>query len=233
MGWLDYKGLVIKFKTMKYRKGEFLVIPNKTAMKGLKPSTQTVYLWICSFADESGQCFPSINLIAEYAGVSRMTVITSIKELEKLGILSHKKRKAGIENLTNLYQIEIVESIPPSQTIALPHSQMVVPPSQMVVLPPSLMVGQGTESTLLNSNHLTVGVPTPSKKFIRPTIQDIENYCKERGNSVDPERFFNFYESKGWMIGKSPMKNWKAAVHTWEKESAKASVGFTGEVMQF
>ena len=54
-------------------------------------------------------------------------------------------------------------------------------------------------------------------RFQKPTIEDITAYCTERGNQVDPEQFYNFYESKGWMIGKSKMKDWRAAVRTWEK----------------
>lgn len=56
-----------------------------------------------------------------------------------------------------------------------------------------------------------------SSRFIKPTIQDIRAYCLERHNNVDPEVFFDFYESKNWMIGKSKMKDWRAAVRTWEK----------------
>ena len=54
-------------------------------------------------------------------------------------------------------------------------------------------------------------------KFQKPSLDEIRVYCQERGNQVDPEQFFNFYESKGWIIGKSPMKDWRAAVRTWEK----------------
>ena len=54
-------------------------------------------------------------------------------------------------------------------------------------------------------------------RFLKPSLEDIRSYCQERRNQVDPERFFNFYESKGWMVGKSPMKDWKAAVRTWEQ----------------
>lgn len=55
-------------------------------------------------------------------------------------------------------------------------------------------------------------------KFIKPTILEIKNYCIERKNSVDAEKFFNFYESKGWMVGKNKMKDWKACVRTWESK---------------
>ena len=53
-------------------------------------------------------------------------------------------------------------------------------------------------------------------QFKPPTISEILDYCNERKNNVDPERFFNYYESKGWLVGKSKMKNWQAAVRTWE-----------------
>lgn len=56
-----------------------------------------------------------------------------------------------------------------------------------------------------------------SKRFVKPTIEEIDAYCRERNNTIDAESFFNFYESKGWLVGKSPMKDWKAAVRTWEK----------------
>ncbi|KZE77507.1 hypothetical protein AV926_14125 [Myroides marinus] len=56
--------------------------------------------------------------------------------------------------------------------------------------------------------------------FKKPTIQEIQEYCFERNNQVDPEKFFDHYESNGWMIGgKSKMKDWKAAIRTWEKNS--------------
>ena len=56
-----------------------------------------------------------------------------------------------------------------------------------------------------------------SSRFQKPSLEDVRAYCISRSNNVDPEQFFNFYESKGWTIGKSPMKDWRAAVRTWEK----------------
>lgn len=53
--------------------------------------------------------------------------------------------------------------------------------------------------------------------FQKPSLEDVRAYCISRSNKVDPEQFFNFYESKGWVVGKSPMKDWRAAVRTWEK----------------
>ena len=57
-----------------------------------------------------------------------------------------------------------------------------------------------------------------NKRFTPTLVDDIRHYCRERKNDVDPVRFYNFYEAKGWMIGKNKMKDWKAAVRTWEEK---------------
>lgn len=57
------------------------------------------------------------------------------------------------------------------------------------------------------------------KAFQKPTIKEIEDYCKERNNKVSAEAFYDFYESKNWFIGKNKMKDWKACVRTWERRS--------------
>lgn len=59
--------------------------------------------------------------------------------------------------------------------------------------------------------------PQKTKRFTPPTLEEVEDYCLERGNSVDPERFIDYYTSNGWKVGKNTMKDWKAAVRTWEK----------------
>lgn len=60
-----------------------------------------------------------------------------------------------------------------------------------------------------------------AKRFCPPTYDEVKAYCLERKNNVDPEKFIDFYQSKGWMVGKSKMKDWKASVRTWEKRESK------------
>lgn len=57
----------------------------------------------------------------------------------------------------------------------------------------------------------------PSGVFVKPTVEEVAAYCRERKNSIDPEAFVAHYQSNGWMVGKSKMKDWKSAVITWEK----------------
>lgn len=68
----------------------------------------------------------------------------------------------------------------------------------------------------------------PSKKFNAPSLEEVKNYCKERANDVNPQKFMDFYESKGWYVGKNKMKDWKAAVRTWEgtNKNSKNSAGY-------
>ena len=55
------------------------------------------------------------------------------------------------------------------------------------------------------------------RRFQKPTVEEVGAYCRQRQNRVDATRFCNRYESKGWMVGKSKMVDWKAAVRTWER----------------
>lgn len=56
-----------------------------------------------------------------------------------------------------------------------------------------------------------------SRRFSPPALDEVRAYCEERGNNVDPQRWMDYYTSNGWKVGKNPMKDWKAAVRTWEQ----------------
>lgn len=60
--------------------------------------------------------------------------------------------------------------------------------------------------------------PESISRFAPPDIQEVKDYCQERKNTVDYQKWHDFYTAKGWMVGKNKMKDWKAAVRTWEKE---------------
>lgn len=82
---------------------------------------------------------------------------------------------------------------------------------------------QGVQSTLNNKDKDKdiVKAKAKVKRFVKPTIEDIFNYCSERENDVNCRKFFDYYESNGWRVGKNPMKDWKASVRTWEKNTTQ------------
>ncbi|MBK5262996.1 MAG: hypothetical protein JJE17_10595 [Peptostreptococcaceae bacterium] len=61
------------------------------------------------------------------------------------------------------------------------------------------------------------------KKFIKPTLQDLKDYCNEIDSKVDVQKFFDYYETNGWIAGKVPMKNWKAAIRNWTRNNFKSN----------
>lgn len=74
---------------------------------------------------------------------------------------------------------------------------------------------RNTNNNVNNDNNVNNNI---SSRFTPPTLEEVRAYCLERGNKVDCEKWFDFYESKGWFVGKNKMKNWKAAVRTWESD---------------
>lgn len=76
------------------------------------------------------------------------------------------------------------------------------------------------QSTIKNHTYKKGNNGENEKKiFIPPSVEEVRAYCFERGNGIDAESFVSFYESKGWMVGKNKMKDWKAAIRTWERNT--------------
>ena len=67
----------------------------------------------------------------------------------------------------------------------------------------------------------TADTPPRASRFTPPSVEEVRVYCAERKNNVDPERFVDFYASKGWLVGKSKMKDWRAAVRSWERSDSQ------------
>jgi hypothetical protein len=76
-----------------------------------------------------------------------------------------------------------------------------------------------TKEQPVDNQQLTINKKERSNKsiFIEPTFIEVFDYCSERKNGIDVNKFLNFYSAKGWMVGKNKMKDWKACVRTWEK----------------
>lgn len=75
-----------------------------------------------------------------------------------------------------------------------------------------------------------IGPKGPTRtRFNPPTIDEVISYCEERQNNVDPEKWYDHYTSNGWKVGKNPMKDWKAAVRTWERTNTSSSTSSNGK----
>lgn len=60
--------------------------------------------------------------------------------------------------------------------------------------------------------------PARKKPFIKPSLDEVTAYCQDRNNGIDPGAFIDYYDANGWKIGKNPMRDWRAAIRTWERK---------------
>lgn len=67
--------------------------------------------------------------------------------------------------------------------------------------------------------EIDIDIIKKNNKFIKPTIEEVQQYCLERNNNINAEHFIDYYDANGWKVGKNPMKDWKAAIRTWEKRN--------------
>ena len=111
---------------------------------------------------------------------------------QKGGRPSGRKNPAQTQNNPDETQIEPNSNL--GETLPLP-----------LPLPLPLNVEKGT------------ACPSRAPRFSPPSVDEVSAYCEERSNGVDAQGFCDFYDSKGWKVGNSPMKDWKAAVRSWER----------------
>lgn len=161
--------------------------------RSLSWNEKILLMEIDSFTSKGHECYISNEYIADLLGVTERSASRLLSHLLESGLIRVVKfdgRKRYVES-TISFQAEWTQmSMQGGQSV--PHTD---------------------NNEYINNNSLYKG----SSRFQKPTIEEIRKYCQDSRLDVDAEQFFNFYESKGWVIGKSPMKSWRAAVCTWSR----------------
>lgn len=143
--------------------------------------------------------------------ISHMTCVKAMKQLETYELIDvvrqgqQKPNKIYIRKSKNYTSGSLKTILPEVQKLDRNNTEM--------------------NNTEINNKKEGVGLPattsTIRQKFVPPTVSQVRDYCIERCNSVDPDSFVDFYVSKGWKVGNQSMKDWKAAVRTWERREKK------------
>lgn len=173
--------------------------------------------------------------LATCAKDGKDSVRGALKELEAAGYLTRERTrdKQGKLRSTDYVLSEEPKTIEPEATEPTQEEPVQENSTTENPILENPTQGKPTQEnpTQINTNILsTKELSTDKRKgdkppaFQPPTVGQVRKYCEERGNQVDPEIFVDFYHSKGWIVGKNKMKDWQAAVRTWEKrEGHKAS----------
>lgn len=142
-----------------------------------------------------------------------------------LKVEAYSSLKAFIEGLGKGYREAFTECVKPLSTYPSPNQDQEQEQEQEYLISQPSPIGQSTQIESLFGAHRENGngkpepEPKASKRFVKPTVEEVAAHCLERANGIDAESFVAHYESNGWLVGrnKTPMKNWKAAIVTWEK----------------
>jgi len=176
---------------MKEKPNYYAIIPAEVRYsKALIPNAKLLYAEITALCNMNGKCTASTEYFCRLYEVSRVSIQKWLKNLEDN---NHIRR-------VNIYKQG-------SKQIDTRVITLVNIPSKEKL----------TDNTNINITNTNLTDSNTKGSFVKPTIIYIKEYCKERKNNVDAETFFDFYESKDWLIGKNKMKDWKACVRTWEK----------------
>lgn len=146
---------------------------------------------------ESG-CFASNQFLADFCQCSETKVSTAISKLIELGYLYVKSfdgRQRILKSRLSNFERQTFQNCE-AESQDLKHNNTYTKPSNK------------TDNSVRGGKR---------KRFTPPTVDEVKAYCQERQNGVDAQKFVDYYTSNGWLVGKNKMRDWKAAVRTWER----------------
>lgn len=152
----------------------------------------------------------STEIICAVLGINRNALTNRRNRLKQAGLIKFKEGTAKMKPAE--YTITCIEKDTQGDTLCITLTDTL-----SYTLDHTLPYTYTKDKTIQDKTK-EKGTAKPVVVFRKPSPEEIANYCRERKNTVDAREFFDFYESKGWMIGRNKMKDWQAAVRNWEKK---------------
>ena len=177
-----------------------------------------IYGKVLAFCGEDDHCTITLQYLADLLGVSEDTVRRHIKRLQNCHLIEYQcgrgKSKAG-----RFYKVAKI----------LPYNNTAKGCKNAAQKVAKLQGSNNKNNNINNNSNVTLTSELPHTRtrdekpvkrviFRKPTLQEVMEYCESRNNGVNAQRFIDYYESNGWMVGRNHMKDWRAAVRTWEQK---------------
>lgn len=197
---------------MEEKPNYYAIIPAEVRYNpNINSNEKLLYGEISALSNKYGYCIATNEYFASLYNVSTRTITDWIKALEDMTYLSSeievKRYDDGtIKKIRKLY----INHIENSQ-----HDHIEVSRNDHIE-------ENFSYNNTSNINNINKKEIYKEKKFKKPTLEEVKQYCEERGNNINAEIFIDFYEANGWVQGKNkPLKDWKAAIRTWENNKRK------------
>ena len=180
---------------MKEKPNYYAILPAEVRYsKALTPNAKLLYAEITALCNMNGKCTASTQYFCRLYEVSRGAVQNWLKMLDDNGYINRTViYKQGTKEIMHRY----------------------------INLKDKGSINISTDNTNINITNTNLTDSNKKAFFKKPTLDEVKNYCILRKNNIEAEAFIDFYESKGWQIGKEKMKSWKACVRTWESREKK------------
>ena len=181
----------------------------------LKGNELIIYACIYGFSQAENQVFSgSLQYLADWTNSTKQGVVKCLKSLIEKGYIRKTEKYINGVKFCEYYATKFNTPMQQSLTGGMQQSL--------------------TNNIEINniSKNKDIGTKKQSSRFTPPTLEEVQSYCRERNNNVNAQRFMNYYTSNGWRVGKNKMKDWRAAVRTWENNSygskPAANIGANG-----
>lgn len=196
--------------------------PQSESMGRVSREARLCFIQLWTLADDSGRLRGNSRMLASllypYDDDASGLIDTWLSELVTEDcILRYQADGQNYIEICNWLSHQKIDKPSPSKIPApLESSRIFANPLESSALDQGR--DQGKEGIKERNRTGSEASPSPvSKKFNKPSLEEVRAYCKERGNTINPQSFIDFYVSNGWKVGKNAMKDWRAAVRTWEQ----------------
>jgi len=208
---------------MEERKFKGIWIPREIWITDeLSLQEKVVLVEIDSLDDEENGCYASNKYFADFFKLTNGRVSQIINQLQKKGYLDITYNYKGKEITERLIRIKK----PPYPEVFNKLNRYLENDDRGIKNPKEGYLENAKENNITTNNiNINNKKKYIKKEFKKPTLEEIEKYCKERKNSIDAKKFYDFYEAGDWKDSKgNEVKNWKQKVITWERDSKKEEI---------
>lgn len=204
------------------KRGKFTVVDNYALQdKSLSLKARGLLVTMLSLPDNWQ--FSENGLCSIFQKDGQASIRSGLKELEEGGYLTRKRARDSFGRVSNVEWI----------VCDYPHLENPSVVNPNLDFRPQLKTKQSKTEIIKELNNMAPVFPgggtAPAEKrnlFVPPSVDEVRAYCQERGNHIDPQRFVDFYTANGWTQGRGkPIKDWRAAVRTWEGRDAGRPAG--------
>lgn len=203
----------------------YAIIPaNVRYDKTLTANAKLLYGEITALCNEKGFCWASNSYFAELYEVTPQAISKWVNSLSDKGYLRLEYEYNGKEIKTRKMYISDVST--KDSKVSTKEEKGIN--KRLKGYQQKIKENTTVNNTSNNTyNKETQDKPAKRASFQKPSLDDVKSYCLERKNKVDPNKWLSYYESNGWKIGRNPMKDWRAAVRTWESNGYDQKPGYS------